>query len=83
VRIHAPWALLLEELLMSKTTDTKAWAAWSKEASPADLCYFREVGNVPRCSHCSERMHFQRAPLDKGVWCCTHCEGGDVIYTSE
>lgn len=63
--------------------DRKAWAAWSNAASSADLAHFREVGDVPRCSHCQARMNFQRAPLDKGVWCCLHCEGGDVIHTTE
>lgn len=60
----------------------KAWAAWSKAANRADLRYFAEVGDFPVCTHCGEIMHFQRAPLDKGLICCTHCDAGDVIQMS-
>ncbi len=67
---------------MSKGDDTDAWAAWSKEASPADMRYFAEVGAFPKCSHCGEIMNFQKPPLDQGLICCTHCDGGDTIEIS-
>ena len=60
----------------------KAWAAWSRAASGADLAYFQEVGDFPVCTHCGELMHFQRDPFDKGLIVCTHCEGGDAIAIS-
>jgi len=62
--------------------DEKAWAAWSKAASPRDLRYFEEVGSFPKCSHCGSIMHFQQEPLDKGHICCMECDGGDIIEFS-
>jgi len=62
--------------------DEKAWKAWSAAASPEDLRYFEEVGAFPICSHCGSYMHFQEAPADKGLICCTNCDGGDTIQIS-
>lgn len=61
----------------------KAWAAWSKAASPEDLRYFEEVGDFPVCTHCGHLMHFQTSPLDKGLCVCTNCDAGDQIAFTE